>query len=386
MRLRDVIQAIIKDGAPIEGTPNYLHIRTKALDNSAASAAYFNKIFKSLKKSKIQNIDWSPSGGIRTAGRLLYSDMWGIKRNSFCVELTAILWIDDERFACRWQFGRGNLKLGDRTLGYSGRKALTRAKEDAKKFGFDLEELAIENGKEIKSLIPKPLIWADEDLFLRTHENANHLDFHSSHPFGMFEAFPVLEPMIRFWFELRHKSEVYKNQLNMFWGACQSLALCGAKWANLSKAGIESTNRRVLEIVERLKAAGRKILALNTDGVWYVGEPYHGKGEGSDIGEWSNDHINCKIRFKSTGVYEFIENGKYNVVARGRTKYDDLVDRSKWEWGDIFRDEVIVKYFEFDEEEGIVEVSEERARELEEIENIKNEDDRIALNNIIKYN
>ena len=72
------------------------------------------------------------------------------------------------------------------------------------------------------------------------------------------------------------------------------------------------------ELAKQLKDSGRMVLAYNTDGIWYCGEIYHGEGEGNGLGQWSNDHTNCTIRFKSAGSYEYIENGKYRISGRNK--------------------------------------------------------------------
>lgn len=313
-----------------------------------------------------------------------YGDVWGWRRSGWLIEIILICWIKEERYACRWQFGRGEVDLGDKTGGYSGRKALARARKDALKFGFNLDELAIPNGMEVKKTIPNPLIWLDDAIVNKTIEGVHHIDFKSSHCFGMFESFPQLEEMIRFWYSLRKKSEVYKNQLVMTWGAFQSPALCGAKWSHISKAGIESTNRRVLEMVDILKRTGRKILCLNTDGIWYQGDIYHGENEGEDIGQWMNDHTNCKIRFKSKGCYEFIEDGIYCPVARGRTNLDNIKKRSEWEWGDIYHEKCLTSFYKFDSEEGILPMTEEEIEMAETIEKVIQSRNNKKIDKLIK--
>ena len=93
---------------------------------------------------------------------------------------------------------------------------------------------------------------------------------------------------------------------------------------------------QVINLSQILEDTGRKVLMHNTDGIWYQGEIYHGDGEGKSICQWENDHINCTYRAKSKGIYEFIEDGKYTVVARGRYELDKIKPRDKWEWGDIY--------------------------------------------------
>lgn len=378
-------EEIIKESCLIIGSPNYLKIKTVSLDTSSESVKKFNKIFFWCKKQKnISFISWTSSGGL-SLKQYIYNDCWGYRVNGWLIELCIILYDeDDNRHGVRYQFGRGEPKLGDRTGGYSGRKAIARAKKDALKLGFDLDDLAIKNGLEVKKTIPKPLIWVDDSIIFRKLEKVHHIDFHSSHPFGMFEAFPILEPMIRLWYDMRHYSDQYKNQLVMFWGALQSKALCGAKWSHIAKAGIESTNRRVLEMVERLKKNNRKVICLNTDGIWYQGDIFHGEGEGEDIGQWTNDHIDCVIRFKSRGSYEYIENDQYTPVSRGRTNLDNIKPRENWEWGDIFHEKCVNTIYKFTKDEGIIPKTQKEIEEDNILDDFFDKAQKRKLDKIIK--
>ena len=113
-----------------------------------------------------------------------------------------------------------------------------------------------------------------------------------------------------------------------------------ARYARLSRDAIHDNNRRVYELAERVRAAGYIPLLYNTDGFWYCDPehkgPYHGAGEGSGLGEWHTDHHAEKWRAKSAGAYEYIENGEYTPVIRGRTRLDLTQHRRDWQWGDIF--------------------------------------------------
>jgi hypothetical protein len=93
-----------------------------------------------------------------------------------------------------------------------------------------------------------------------------------------------------------------------------------------------------------LSELGYRILAYNTDGIWYqsfTGDAYHDASEGADIGQWKTDHSDCKIRFKSRGCYEYIEDGVYTPVFRGTSSYERIVPRDQWVWGDIYSGELI---------------------------------------------
>lgn len=111
----------------------------------------------------------------------------------------------------------------------------------------------------------------------------------------------------------------------------------GYKYASLAKDAIEDNNERVRTLAKIVEASGGIVLLFNTDGFWYIRkEPYHGVGEGKKLGEWENDHIDCQLRIKSVGAYEYIEKDKYTPVIRGVTELDKGKARSEWTWGDIY--------------------------------------------------
>ena len=130
----------------------------------------------------------------------------------------------------------------------------------------------------------------------------------------------------------------------------QSIECCGAIWSPLSKDAIEDNNIRLLNVATKVNESGRKVLLFNTDGFWYQGEIFHDEGEGEDIGQWHNDHINCRFRAKSDGAYEFIEDGDYYPVIRG------IPNESKgdWEWGDIYTEKAETIDYLYFEGKGIV--------------------------------
>ena len=145
-----------------------------------------------------------------------------------------------------------------------------------------------------------------------------------------------------------------KLALNSFIGCRQSPhEPWHRRWTKLASDAIEDNNRRIREMDARLLANGDQVLGHNTDGIWYTGPIYHGEGEGPELCQWRNDHINCRFRAKSNGAYEFIEDGKYYPVIRGHTNLDrSKPDRNTWSWGDIFR--LKQRVYRFDDDEGIV--------------------------------
>ena len=222
----------------------------------------------------------------------------------------------------------------------------------AKEFAKDnvlLPNYAEPNGEKIKETIEKPMIDVDEDILSFTIQGANHLDCHSAYPRALAECYPEMRPTIERIFKQRKKNPELKIALDAGIGYfqskyCKVMDYGPYSLARLAQKALNRNKEKMVELTERMKNRGYRILAHNTDGIWYTGGIYHGRGEGPNVGEWENDHINTTIRFKSVGAYEYIENGVYHPVVRGRTRLDDKKPRDTWEWGDIFNYGFIYKY------------------------------------------
>lgn len=325
---------------PISNRLNYLLIPVSVFDITEQGAKDFNKIYFWLKRQKLSTLERTFSGAIKLGPHKEWP-AWDIKISKTCLELTVVLC----EGAWRIQF-RSKLKNQ-----MSGRKAFTLFKRFLLKRGIDLESYAIENGREVKETIEKPLIGAANNLFYdHTFENVNHIDFHNSYAGGLVNTHPEFKEALEELYEKRKEKEEYKDILNFSIGFMQSISGCGARLAHLSRDAIKDNNNRVKKLAERLEKKGRIVLSFNTDGIWYKGPVYHGEGEGQNMGEWHNDHINCKFRIKSSGAYEFIENEKYYPVVRGVPN----TSKKDWKWGDIYTEKAESAFFYFTEEGGIV--------------------------------
>lgn len=319
---------------------NYLLIPVSVFDITEEGAKAFNKIYFWLKSQNLYKLERTASGGIKS-GPHRKRPAWDIKVNRICVELTVLL----EGCAWRIQF---RTKLPEKM---SGRKAFTAFKRFLLKRGIDLEKYAIENGKEVKETIEKPLIGAKREIFYDyTFEKVNHIDFHSSYSAGLANTHPEFKEVLNELYMKREENEEYKNILNFSIGFMQSLSGCNARWAHLSRDAIKDNNDRVKKLAETLEKKGRIVLTYNTDGIWYKGAVFHGEGEGEGLGEWHNDHIACTFRARSAGSYEFIEKNIYHAVVRGIA--NDL--KSDWRWGDIYEKKAEPQLFNFSEEGGII--------------------------------
>lgn len=318
---------------------NYLLIPVTTFDITTSGAKAFNKIYFWLKKQNLYKLERTPSGSIKN-GPHVKRPAWDVKVNHYCVELTVVM----EGKAWRIQF---RTKL---PKGMSGKKAFSVFKRLLLKDGVDLDSMAIENGSEVKKEIEHYLVKVYHKFFIdKVYTKAHHIDFHSSFAGGLANTHPEFRKTLEKLYENREKDEMNKHILNFSIGYMQSPQGCKSRWAHLSKDAIADNNKRVLNLVEKLEKSGRTVLLLNTDGVWYNGPLYHGEGEGSGLGQWENDHINCQFRMASAGAYEFIEKGQYFPVIRGIPNNI----KTEWKWGDIYKEKAIPSIFSFTEEGGV---------------------------------
>lgn len=328
--------------------PNFKTIPVNALYANHGSIELFNEVYLWAKNNIKRKIKRTPSGGVSYNRNSFKTPMWDVEVGGTWIGLTLLL---DEGF-WRIQMRFGAEKDGKKQY---GAQSFSAFKKKLKSAGIDLDDYIIENGAEVKQEIEKPLIKLEhrglQDLVF---ENVHHIDFHNSYPAGLVNTHPEFKDVITEMYEKRKTNETYKAILNHSIGYMQSIKCCDAKWAHLSRDAINDNNKRIRELAERLKAAGRFILAYNTDGIWYSGDVYHGEGEGKKLGEWENDHINCKWRAKSAGSYEFIENGTYKPVVRGRTLLDRMKPREFWKWGDIYDKNAEPLVFYWTEDKGVV--------------------------------
>ena len=328
----------LKHSPPSRHT-NYLLIPANIINITREGAEKFNRLYFYVKSLNLPYIERTPSGGIKN-GRDAVRPAWDITSTRNSVEMTVLL----PEGSWRIQF---RTKLPE---GMSGKKAFTNFKKILLKRGIDLEDYAVENGKEIKKQIESPLIGAKRQSFYDIEfSSVHHIDFHSSFPAGLANTHPEFRPILEEIYRKREEKEIYKNILNFSIGFMQSLGGCKAKYAVLARDAIEDNNLRVKNLAMELEKKGRIILLFNTDGIWYQGPIFHGAGEGEGLGEWHNDHKNCIFRAKSAGAYEFIEDGIYFPVVRGVSNES----KEAWKWGDIYTEKANPEKFYFTEEEGV---------------------------------
>lgn len=317
---------------------NYLLIPVSIIPITIEGAEEFNKIYFAVKRLNLEKIERTKSGGIKQSR--IIRPCWDVRSLRYCVEMTVI----HDGNAWRIQFRTPTPEK------LSGRKAFQQFKKLCLKYGIDLDDYAVENGVEIKKQIEKPMIGPPRKIYL-DHEfrSVHHLDLHSAFPSALVETHPEFKEVIEKLYQDREKDENKKNILNFSIGFMQSVVGCGAKYAILARDAINRTNEKMRELSARLEKSGRTVLDYNTDGIWYQGKVYHGEGEGDFLGQWHNDHINCRFRMASAGCYEYEEDGVYYPVVRGIA--NEI--KADWEWGDIYSEKAKVDIFTFTEEKGV---------------------------------
>lgn len=340
---------------------NYLKIPVTQCDTTIEGAKFFNEVFNMILPFELNIITRTQSKGISIDRRYFKLPMWDTPHGRGFVEICYV-----GQIAFRLQFRTAFSKLNG---GVSGRKAYATFRKKCEELGIDLDSLAITNGKEVKATIPPALIGFESGQYAtkdKTLTNMNHIDFNSAWPYGCAKDFPVLKPAYQYFYD--HRKDKDKNgDLTKFAIKCKAILnetngffqsdVVGCKFAHIAKAGIVTCNKLVEDMAQKLRDSGRQPILYNTDGIWYQGEVYHDENEGTEMGQYKNDHVNCTFRWASKGVYEFIEDGKYTPKLRGRTMLDKVKPRDQWQWGDIYQDgktrKVIV--FEFNENKGLVE-------------------------------
>lgn len=322
-------------------TMNQYKCKPKELLFNENDLKIFNTIYKYFLSSNLNILERSKSGTIKKVRGNHYA--WDCRTSSLGGLITIIM------SGKMYSIKIGTFKSKDKSI--FPNVAFSMFKELCNKNGIDLDKYKIDNGIEVKKTIQKPLIlmyYKDQVLY-----NVHHLDYHSSYATGLCNTHPEFKPIIEILYNGRKEHSEYKDVLNMTIGMMQSIKNGRqAEWAHLSRDAIADNNRRIIELYNKLLLSGRKIVGFNTDGIWYQGELYHDENEGNNIGQWANDHIDCVFRSKSSGAYEFIENGVYYPVIRGSTKLDDIKPRNEWQWGDIYKEGIIL--YEFDEKEGFI--------------------------------
>ena len=291
--------------------------------------------------------------------------VWYVLNNQFFKLFVSC--IDADGVPCAYQL---RFRINDTGINseITGRDSFQKFRAELKKDGVNIEDFAISNGKELKMCADfgKPAIEFDTAIRDKTIENAHHVDISSAYMYFAGIYHPEWMPTIEKIFEKRKTNYIYKHLLTHCCGFFQSqycvLNGHGYALADVASYAIRETAFAVKKMGKTLQNYGFKVLAYNTDGVWFSGDLKRFPNDElrklyqeKEIGKFSIDHENCTVRFKSVGAYEYIENGKYYPVVRGLTRFDRAgLSRKDWQWGYIYMPEgEQVEIYRFDKNRGL---------------------------------
>lgn len=326
---------------------NQYNCKPLCLKPTKENAELFNEIYLYIKDTDMYQLERSPSGTIRKGPRYISNIYaYDIRKSSLGVMLTISL----SGYLYVVKFG---LYSQEDAPEIYPNQAFKQFSDKCLEHGIDLSDYTIDNGHEVKEQTESAYINMDPYIIDKELKNVHHIDFHSSYPAGLANTHPEFRPVMEYFYNIRKTDPAAKFLMNSGIGyMCTEKFGFNAKLAHLRKDAVEDNNRRIDDLRLRLILSGCRIIGHNTDGIWYQGKEYHGQGEGKNLGEWENDYTNCTFRAKSDGTYEFIENGVYHPVVRGRTTYDSIEpDRTKWKWGDIYKATIIG--WKFNKDKGV---------------------------------
>lgn len=346
----------------VGGTEKNSKIPITIFDINDAGMIAFNEVFNYIKsRDDLVQIVRTPGGYISKSRINFIPPMYDVRHSNAGVEITLLLEEGCWRFQFRYDFTKHE-------EAFPGHLAFKKFSQKLQQNGINIWDYKIDNGRDYKAAnAPTYIIRTDEALTNPTEDiskaltwtNVHHIDFHNSFPAGLVNCYPEFRSTVEYFYKNRHINADYKGVLNSTVGILWSNDFYGACFSKLAIDAVKDNNTRLENLTKQLEDAGRIPLLWNTDGIWYHGDIYHGPGEGTNLGEWENDHTNCTLRVKSKGSYEFIENGVYTPVVRGRTNLDKIKPREEWQWGDIFSKEAAPLQYGFDYERGVYKVDEE---------------------------
>lgn len=358
---------------------NMLNVPINWIEATDAGADEFNKIYYWILDNKVPKYVKTKSGGICKKPSVFRRPCYNINITKSSIEIVYI-----DYFAYRFRFRSGYKESEEDTWGVSGSRGFEIFKRMVKNYGGNMADLAIDNGKEVKATMPAPMIYCKEEYIGQTLENVYHADINSAYMAGIKEYASTMrykdlehhdtwEAICKTIDELytnRKSSDYskkhYKAVLNVSYGFMQSqwcrLKGHGYALAHLSKIAMESCINKLLDFTSKQERFGGTVIGYNTDGVFFIPSAYDtailpSKLAHPDtrLGEFKIDTFCKKIRFKSHGAYEYIDqNDDYKPVVRGRTRLDYIKPRSEWEWGDIYQQDAQIVRFKFMEGLGVL--------------------------------
>ena len=329
----------------------------KPIEMKFSDMEEFNEVYNYCKNNFLK-VEPTASGSMPYNNKCKLRSRYMVLQSKTKIELTVVCHLGCYRFII------GN-KRNEIDNPVSGKQAVKEIYKKAKELNISLEayKTTPEEGKKIKEEILPPHIqmYGREG---RVYTNVHHLDLNSSFASRISEVYPELKPLYEYMYSHRKENDgYYKHILTNHIGCFQSQycidynnagKYAPYQFAMLAKIAVNNTTALIEEYVEKLTKTGRKVLLTNTDGIWYQGEIFTDENEGSNFGQWKNDHKNCKFLMKSKGAYQFVEDNICKSVVRGISSLDKEKAREDWAFGEILRNDIIKEQYAFTEEEGVI--------------------------------
>ena len=196
-----MLKSLLKDFSSSSsiGTPNYINIKCNLLTPNEENAIIFNEILSYLKTNVKNKIKRTKSGGISKT-KFVRLPSWDYTYGPSGAELLILTEDGNYRIQFRPQLAKD--EDNDKTM--SGRKAFKEFSKILLNNGINIEDYAVDNGKEIKNEIEKPLIKLERSVYADFNgisagiKNCHHIDFHNSYPGGLAITHPEFKPIIEF--------------------------------------------------------------------------------------------------------------------------------------------------------------------------------------------
>lgn len=335
--------------------PNRKKIRPNVLTFQDDDVEEWNSIYKWCLDHYTE-VDPTPSGGL--AKRWNTTERYMVITKAMSFELVIVCVEGCYRFVLKNKPSEDNV--------VKGRKSALEVYRQSDAFKIDLSTYA-KHGRKAKDEIDHPHIeFLMPERFLgHVFSGVCHLDLNSAYASGIVKEYPELREMYESMYAKRKDDDDYfKHVLTNSVGCFQSeycpdyrnrIKADPFMFSDLSKAAINNTRKRIEELMKRLSKSGRVPILTNTDGIWYLGTPYHAKDEGDGLGKWKNDHVNCDLLVKSRGAYQYMEDGVCHTVVRGISNLDLAKPREEWKFGEIMSNDVRIKTFSFEKGKGVME-------------------------------
>lgn len=361
----------------VESGLNMHKIPVNWIPSTEEGAELFNEFYNYVLINRWPKYPLTPRGYIsRRDWRMLQLPAYQIIVTDSSVQLNIL---DDQCAVLRYR-AQPDKEKGE----IRGGKGFRILRNVLERYNGNFEDIAIDNGAEVKKTILPPLIDVNPEYLDKEMTQCWHLDLNSAYMAGIKKYamksaldYPDADPRAQTYralgqaideiYERRKENEGesrhYKWVLNVAQGYMQSqyCRLNGYPYAlaHLAKAGIEHCRATIENIAAVLKEDGNSIIGFNTDGIWFYAPDYVKfltlyKKQDKKLGGWHIDHKADRLRFRLKGAYEYEENGVYTPVVRGQTFLDRVKPRASWVWGDIYHPDARLVKFKFIEKIGLV--------------------------------